>query len=248
MRPPPWKVGELARRTGLTVRALHYYDEIGLLAPSHHTGSGHRLYAERDVERLQQIQSLRGLGFSLEQVRDCLADPAFSPRRVIGLHVARLSEQIGHLQRLKQRLEGLAEWLERTEAVSVEEFLSVIREMTMIEKYYTPEQLETLRQRAEIVSPERIRQVEVEWPELMAAVQAAMDAGTDPADPAVQQLARRWVALVEEFTGGDPGIYRSLKAMWENESTIHGMETQPVRAMKAYIDKALAAAGDDVSR
>ena len=53
------KVGELARRTGLTVRTLHHYDEIGLLRPSLHTDSGHRLYTGRDVARLQQVLSLR---------------------------------------------------------------------------------------------------------------------------------------------------------------------------------------------
>jgi DNA-binding transcriptional MerR regulator len=242
MRPPPWKVGELARRTGLTVRTLHYYDEIGLLAPSHHTDAGHRLYTAGDVARLQQIKSLRELGFGLEQIRDCLTDPDFSPRRVIALHVARLGEQIEHLQRLKQRLEALAEVLDRTEAASVEEFLSVIQEMTMIEKYYTPEQLEQLKQRAGTVSAERIREVEAEWPRLMAQVKAEMDKGTDPASEGVQQLARRWEGLVNEFTGGDPGIFQSLKAMWETEPTIHGMDTQPVREMRAYIDRALAAA------
>jgi hypothetical protein len=191
---------------------------------------------------LQQIKSLRELGFGLEQIRDCLTDPDFSLRRVIALHVARLGEQIEHLQRLKQRLEALAEVLDRTEAASVEEFLSVIQEMTMIEKYYTPEQLEQLKQRAETVGAERIREVEAEWPRLMAQVKAEMDKGTDPASEVVQQLARRWEGLVNEFTGGDPGIFQSLKAMWETEPTIHGMDTRPVREMRAYIDRALAAA------
>ena len=51
------KVGELAKRAGTSVRTLHYYDEIGLLSPSHHTASGHRLYDANDVARLQQIHS-----------------------------------------------------------------------------------------------------------------------------------------------------------------------------------------------
>jgi DNA-binding transcriptional MerR regulator len=57
------KVGELARRTGLTVRTLHHYDEIGLLNPSLHTEAGYRLYTAGDVARLQQVLSLRQLGF-----------------------------------------------------------------------------------------------------------------------------------------------------------------------------------------
>src|SRR5262249_10504052 len=107
---------------------------------------------------------------------------------------------------------------------------------------YTPEQLEQLKQRAGTVGAERIREVEAEWPRLMAQVKAEMDKGTDPASEVVQQLARRWEGLVNEFTGGDPGIFQSLKAMWETEPTIHGMDRGPVREMRAYIDGALAAA------
>ena len=98
------KVGELARRTGLTVRTLHHYDQIGLLKPSLHTESGHRLYTAGDVARLQQVLSLRQLGFSLEQVRDCLDRPGFSPLEVLGLHLARLREQIESQRQLCQRL------------------------------------------------------------------------------------------------------------------------------------------------
>lgn len=54
-----WKVGQLARSTGLTVRTLHHYDSVGLLRPSARTPSGHRLYDEDDVSRLYRIVALR---------------------------------------------------------------------------------------------------------------------------------------------------------------------------------------------
>src|SRR4051794_21094119 len=108
MRFEALKVGELARRTGLTVRTLHHYDEIGLLRPSLHTESGHRLYTGRDIARLQQVISLRQLGFSLEEVRDCLNRPDFSPMEVIDLHLARLREQIELHRQLCDRLELIA--------------------------------------------------------------------------------------------------------------------------------------------
>src|SRR5438876_3717198 len=108
MRFAALKVGELARRTGLTIRALHHYDEIGLLRPSLHTEAGHRLYTAADVARLQQVLSLRQLGFSLEEIRDCLDRPAFSPLEVIRLHVARLRQQIQLQRKLCERLEAIA--------------------------------------------------------------------------------------------------------------------------------------------
>src|SRR5260370_11673481 len=99
------KVGELARRTGLTVRTLHHYDEIGLLKPSLHSEAGYRLYTAADVARLQQVLSLRQLGFALEEVRDCLDRPCFSPLEVIRLHVARLREQIELERKLSELLQ-----------------------------------------------------------------------------------------------------------------------------------------------
>ncbi|HEY9664292.1 MAG TPA: MerR family transcriptional regulator, partial [Allocoleopsis sp.] len=88
------KVGDLAKQTGVSVRTLHYYDEIGLLSPSHRTETGYRLYGEEDIIRLQQILSLRQIGFSLEEIRECLEERSFSFDRVIQLHTARLREQI----------------------------------------------------------------------------------------------------------------------------------------------------------
>lgn len=66
MNETRWKVGELAAETGLTVRTLHHWDELGLLTPSERTGAGYRLYSDADVRRLYRIVALRGLGLSLE--------------------------------------------------------------------------------------------------------------------------------------------------------------------------------------
>ena len=78
-----------------------------------------------------------------------------------------------------------------------------------LDKYYSPEQLEYLEARRREVGEERIRESQAEWAELMENVRAEMEAGTDPSNERVQALAARWMALVEEFTGGDPGIERS---------------------------------------
>src|SRR5262249_22392030 len=148
-----WKVGELAARTGLTVRTLHHYDAIGLLSPSGRTdsvhGSGHRLYTSADVARLQQVVSLKQLGFSLEQVREYVGRGDYDPRHVVRMHLARVRGQAAELKRLEARLTALADALEKAEVVSADEFLSTIEEMTMIEKYYTAEQMEYLRNRRE---------------------------------------------------------------------------------------------------
>src|SRR5918997_6654204 len=239
-----WKVGELAQRTGLSVRTLHYYDEIGLLAPSRRSEGGHRLYTAEDVVRLQRIKSFRALGFTLREVRPCLDRPGFPLERVVRLHLARLKESIELQRRLCDRLERVSSRLTSGEAVSSEEFIETVMEVIdmseRLDRYYTPEQLEYLEQRRNEVGEERIRQVEAEWAELMEQVRAEMEAGTDPSDERVQALAGRWMGLIGEFTGGDPGIARSLGNMWQQEDNIHGIDTAEVRKMGEYVSRALA--------
>jgi DNA-binding transcriptional MerR regulator len=210
------RVGELAARTGLSVRTLHHYDTIGLLSPSRRSKSGHRLYGRRDILRLQQIVSLRHIGLPLDQIGEALRrrDGA---GRIISLHIARLKERIAVEQDLCLRLEVM---LPRLESAGIEEIIKCIEVTTMYEKYYSKEQLETLKKRAEALGEDKIRAAEAEWPKLIASVRAEMEKGTDPKDPRVQALVKRWNELVLEFTGGDPGITQSLKNLYQGEPQV----------------------------
>lgn len=235
-----WKVGELAKQTGLTVRALHHYDEIGLLTPSRRSASGYRLYDGDDIARLLQILSLRQLGFSLDEIRESLAKPELSLPRVLELHIARLRDGIEVQRRLCSRLETVAERLRSSEVVSVEEFLETMEAMNMFEKYYTREQLQQLEERRKRLGEERIREVEQEWPRLIAEVRAEMDKGTDPASETMQRLSRRWMELVHEFTGGDPGITQSLRNLYQGEPSVQqrmGLDSE----VMSYVQQAVAA-------
>jgi hypothetical protein len=137
-------------------------------------------------------------------------------------------------------LERLADWLDQRGTATIAELLDTLEGMKVVDKYYTPAQLDLLKQHREAVGEERIRQVEAEWPVLLAEVQAEMERGTDPAAPPVQALVDRWMGLLAEFTGGDQAIAKSARHMWENEASIQGMATGPMQAMMAYVDRALA--------
>jgi DNA-binding transcriptional MerR regulator len=249
MRFEALKVGELAQRTGLTVRTLHHYDAIGLLRPSLYTEAGYRLYTAGDVARLQQVLSLRQLGFSLEEVRGCLDRPGFSPLEVIELQLARLRDQIERQRKLCERLEALAVHLRAAGEVSADEFLRTIEEMTMLEsiaeKYFTPEQLQAIKQGREQSGPETLRKKQEEWAELIALIHTEMDKGTHPADAQVQNLAKRWVDLVDWSTGGDPAMKKSLKRLWEEQGDTLAAQfgsQYDSRPVWDYINKAIAAA------
>ncbi len=238
-----WKVGELAQHTGLTVRTLHHYDEIGLLSPSRRSPSGYRLYDGEDIARLLKILSMRQLGFSLEEIAGCLSRPELSLEKVLELHIARLRDGIELQRRLCSRLESVAKRLRSAEEVSVEDFLETMEAIQMFEKHFTEEQRQQIEERGRELGPERIRAVEAEWPELIAKVRAEMDKGTDPAGETVQALARRWKELLREFTGGDPGIQSSLNRMYQEEpqaQTRTGLDP----AILEYVGKAMKAGGE----
>jgi DNA-binding transcriptional MerR regulator/uncharacterized glyoxalase superfamily protein PhnB len=101
------KVGELAEAAGLTVRTLHYYEEIGLLVASERSGAGHRLYTEADVERLYRICLLRRLGFALADVSGALDDPAWSLHAALAAQLHDLDRRLGAIGSLRRRITHL---------------------------------------------------------------------------------------------------------------------------------------------
>jgi DNA-binding transcriptional MerR regulator/uncharacterized glyoxalase superfamily protein PhnB len=128
-----WKVGDLARATGLTVRALHYYEEIGLLLPSRRSSAGHRVYDGTDVARLYRINLLRGLGFPLEQVRSALEDPQWQLAAAVNRHLQLTQNRAAIATRLCARLTTMAAELARQDNPSPEQLFSALEEMTMLD-------------------------------------------------------------------------------------------------------------------
>jgi DNA-binding transcriptional MerR regulator len=207
------RIGELAQHAGVTVRTLHHYDELGLLTPSERTTGGHRLYGAADVERLYRLLALRNLGLPLEEIGPLL-EREDGVEKTVRRHLARVEHQLQALTTLKTRLTRLLDGGHDTERL-----LEALEAMSMFEKYYTPEQLEQLEARRQALGEDAIKAVENEWAELYAKLRAHREAGTDPADPAVQELSVRAGELVRMFTGGDPGIEASLQRMYETEGS-----------------------------
>src|SRR4051794_26864047 len=127
-----WKVGELARATGLTIRALHHYDDIGLLVPSR-TQSGHRLYSRDDVERLYRVLALRSVGLSLDEIRAVLDDDEVGLVDTVRRHVAALERDIEQRRRLLDRLHEMLGTLERSATPTLDDLLGTVEAMTVVE-------------------------------------------------------------------------------------------------------------------
>lgn len=243
MEPEEWRVGDLARATGLTVRTLHHYDEVGLLKPSERTPAGHRLYSDDDVRTLYSIVSLRQLGFSLAEVGALIRD-GVDVREATRRRLEELDRQLAAHRRLRGRLAALLEALQREGDASPRQLVEIVEEMTMHEKYYTPEQLAELeRRRDELGGDAAMKKAEKEWADLIAAVRAEKDRGTDPADPRMQELAQQWTRLIEQFTGNDPEIMKSLRTMYEQEGPEKASRGMVDPELMEYAQRAIAARG-----
>ena len=130
-----WKVGALASATGLTVRALHHYDHIGLLCPSSRSSAGHRLYTPQDVTRLYRISLLRRLGFPLEQIAHVLDDPGWELRAAVQQHLTDTQRRAQAATSLCNRLSDMAERLGHAADFrpSHDQLFGALEEMTMLD-------------------------------------------------------------------------------------------------------------------
>lgn len=94
------KINEAAKLTGVTVRTLHYYDEIGLLKPSEITDAGYRIYNEKALDTLQQILFFKELDFSLTDIKEIMANPHYEKTEALLKHKQLLLQKRNRLNDL----------------------------------------------------------------------------------------------------------------------------------------------------
>jgi len=246
-----YTVKQLAKLSGVTVRALHHYDEIGLLKPSHRTDAGYRLYEEKDLMRLQQILIYREMDFALEDVKQILDDPDFDL-------AASLHDQKQYLLQQQERYQQLIKTIDKTLSKITGDEL-----VTDAELYegISPEDRERWDREAKEqygdmyeMSQKKVRQMtKSQWAavkELAAEVNRGMIAlqGRDPTDPEVQAVIAKHHAWIETFYPCSAEIYRGLsnlyvehpefRAHYDQQSA--GLAEFMSAAMKVYAERILA--------
>lgn len=225
------KVGELARRSGLTVRTLHHYDEIGLLKPSGRSSSGYRLYSQADVQRLHGIQAMRLMGLALGDIADLLAGEGMEPGRIIERQIHALDLQITQANELRGRLALMRDGLVAGAEPDMGNWLETLALMATYGKYFSTAELRRIF--------ENWRKIEVQWPPLVQQVQSAMDLGLAVDTPPVQQLAHRWMVLMHEWMGGDIHLLERWGTMYRLEPSAHGINHAPSTAMIDFMERAI---------
>ena len=240
---------EFARLAGVTVRALHHYDRLGLLKPKQRTRAGYRLYTNRDFARLEQIVVLKFLGMPLKQIRSLLAAES---RLSDALHRQRvvLAEKRMHIDRAIFAIRNAQDWMELQGEPDWRLLRNIIREIEMeknmdwTKKYYSEQAQEKVEERKKLWSPELQERVSREWAQLFADIGGAIGAGEAPTGAKAQALAGRWRKLLEGFTGGDPEIQKGLNKMWADQAswpdqTLRAYKIKP--EMQEFIMKAMRA-------
>lgn len=106
-------IGQVAQRSGVSVRMLRHYDKLGLVTPSHRSDAGYREYSEHDLRRLFQVESLRSLGMSLTQVGTALDDPEFDPTASLAEMITGLKRRIADERALLERLTEIGRAIDR---------------------------------------------------------------------------------------------------------------------------------------
>jgi DNA-binding transcriptional MerR regulator len=204
-----WRVGELAEATGVTVRTLHHFDEIGLLHPSERSAVGHRRYTPADVERLYRVLVLRRLGVPLGEIDAALEEPG-GLAATVDRQLAHVERELGSRRRLRGRLLALAAAL-RSSGTPDDLLIETMEDMMRSDD--DPERQARLAARHEAGGGRAAVEAWRErWAAMAAEVRGHLTAGTGAADPAVRRTARRWAELMDEMGEGDPAFAARMYA------------------------------------
>lgn len=205
------KIGELAARSGLTVRALHHYDDIGLLKPSARADSGYRLYNRDDVERLHRVQALRKFGMSLADIATFLASPDAPFADVVSQQIAALDQQIKQASTLREQLRRLQQQMTGGGTPALENWLGALEHMSLYEQYFTLEELKRLP-----FWQQEARRNAV-WRGMVDQVKTLIAQGLPSSSAEASALAQRWMETLEHDTAANPEFAQRMTMMMQDE-------------------------------
>lgn len=237
---------EAARRLGVTIKALRLYEARGLVTPTR-TSTGWRAYGPDAMARLHQVLALKRLGLPLQRIATALKDDRLGLADVLAVQEKALLGEQTRLARALNLVRRARGRLAAGERLGIDDLATLTQETTvtekltdqdwadtfepLIQKHYTPAELDALKARAP--NADEQADVQQQWSDLIAEATAMMEGGVDPKSPEAVNLARRWKALQDRFTGGDPAIADKVKAVWQDAMA------DPTAAQRLPINPAL---------
>lgn len=217
-------VGELSRISGVTVRTLHHYDEIGLVTPSQRTSAGYRLYSDEDVLRLQQVLVFRELGMSLPEIAGVLDDATSANRaELLRRHRAALADKRGKLDAMLAAVDHAISVLEKgTEEMTAQDFQKMFdgfdpadHEREAEERWGQTEAYADSQRRVKGYGKAEWEQIRKEAAAINARFVELLREGAAPADPRVQAAVEDHRAHISRwFYECTKEIHRGLGQMY----------------------------------
>jgi len=200
-------ISEVTRRTGLTSRALRFYEARGLVKPLR-TASGRRYYSPADLERVNQIVALKRAGLTLAQIQRLTDRRPIDLKRLIDAQLEAIAAQAGALAEAKALLLSVKSRIDHSESVDAATFCSLIRQgdsvmehenwKSVADRYFSPDEQAHWAERMKDVPSEFDHDAyNRQWADLGARVAAALP--LDPASPEAGKLYDEWQALLAPF-------------------------------------------------
>lgn len=217
-----YSIGEFSKKTGLTIRTLHYYDEIGLLKPTLVTEKGRRYYSNQDFMVLQKVVTLKFLGYSLEQIKDFLQSEKWDLKDSLLLQKQMVEEQKKQIENVIKALDHALDIVEHHGEVDASVFITLINSIQMesehkqfLKGFLDEQKVEQLYSTTE----ERQKEIEKEMVGMIAELNNLF--GTAPDSKEVQKEVGRLVDIMAEVSGGDLTFLQDIgEVEVENEDWI----------------------------
>jgi DNA-binding transcriptional MerR regulator len=206
MKRKTYSIGEFSEKTGISIRTLHYYDEIGLLRPEKHPASGHRIYHHHDIMTLQRILSLKFLGYSLHQIAEMLNEPGFSVDFIetLQLHMEALEKKKNQIEKSINAIKRVIRLLKEEGEVESDVLFSLIhgwqtenRQNEWLEKHELTDVMEMLHKTSED------EKVALDRTFLQFSRKVKQLYGTPVEDPKVQEMLETYLMDTYNIFGKD---------------------------------------------
>ncbi|WP_245621354.1 MerR family transcriptional regulator [Deinococcus soli (ex Cha et al. 2016)] len=250
-----WTVGEVAALTGVSVRTLHHYDEIGLLRPAERSGSNYRLYTLGDLARLRRVLTWRALGVPLAEVAGVLDAPPDLEREALRAHAARLREDLRRaehtLRQVQARLDALDGRAEEStmnnEDVKAvfDGFDPALYETEVRERWGDTDAYRQSAARTARYSKADWGRIRAEMDGITAGYVDLMDAGVPPTDGRAQAVAARHRAHISgAYYDASPQMMRGLAQMWVADERFTRNIDRARAGLAAYQSAAVTAWAD----
>lgn len=226
------------------MRSLRHYDKLGLIKPKTCSTSGYRLYSHEDIQRLHQIVTLKQMKIPLLKIKSMLIEDSMSLRNTLELQQKFLQQKLAQYQKICGNVERLLAHITNQTPISLELIYTTMENIKVLEKYYTPEQLDALKQREFNLSQEKAIEYDQAWREIFDGLAHLQSQGVDASDPQTKVFAVKSRELLQLFTAGDKSIEESINTMYQQEGggqmlRNHGLDVSD--ELYAYYEAALHA-------